>query len=108
MSNETVFENPLKNCTTFHLDGENELCNQNRIFHLGFIVVIFLLVSLNHYLTYSRAEHNRAKAQTELAYQIQVDQLQLLEFALLNQEDPFLSEHWFYKEINTCHEDETQ
>ena len=103
MSNETVYENPLKNCTIFHVDGENELCNQNRIFLLGFIVVIILIASLNHYLT-SRAEHNRAVAQAKLVYQIQVDQLQLLEFALLNQEDPFLSENRFYKEINTCHE----
>ena len=107
MSNETVYENPLKNCMIFPVDGENELCNQNRIFLLGFIVVMILIASLNHYLT-SRAEHKRAVAQAKLVYQIQVDQLQLLEFALLNQEDPFLSEHWFYKEINTCHEDETQ
>ena len=70
---------------------------------LGFIVVMILIASLNHYLT-SRAEHNQAVAQAKLVYQIQVDQLQLLEFALLNQEDPFLSENRFYKEINTCHE----
>ena len=67
------------------------------------IVFMLLLVSLNHYLN-SKAEHDQAVAQAELTYQIQVDQLQLLEFALLNQEDPFLSENWFYKEINTCHE----
>ena len=103
MSNETVYENPLKNCTIFPVDGEIELCKENRIFLLGMIVFMLLLVSLNHYLN-SKAEHDQAVAQAELTYQIQVDQLQLLEFALLNQEDPFLSENWFYKEINTCHE----
>ena len=109
MSNKTVFENPLDNCTFSSIfindDSENtELCKTHMIVVLGSALVMILDVLLVCYVI-SKIRYNKAK-EVKLVYQIQVKELQLLEFALEAQEDSMcdFSENFLKNKINICHE----
>ena len=109
MSNKTIFENPLNNCTFSSIyisdDSEHtELCKTHMIVVLGSVLVMILDVLLVYYVI-SKIRYNQAR-EVELNYQIQVAELQLLEFALEAQEDSVcdFSENFLKNKINICHE----
>ena len=109
MSNKTVFENPLDNCTFSSIfindDSENtELCKTHIIVVLGSVLIMILDVLLVCYVI-SKIRYNQTK-EVKLVYQIQVKELQLLEFALEAQEDSMcdFSENFLKNKINICHE----
>ena len=109
MSNKTNFENPLDNCTFSSIfindDSENtELCKTHIIVVLGSVLIMILDVLLVCYVI-SKIRYNQTK-EVKLVYQIQVKELQLLEFALEAQEDSMcdFSENFLKNKINICHE----
>ena len=112
MSNKTVFENPLDNCTFSSIfindDSENtELCKTHMIVVLGSALVLILDVLLVYYVI-SKIRSNQAY-EVELNYQIQVLELKLLEFALEAQEDSMcdFSDNFLKNKINICIDHET-
>jgi len=108
MSNKTIFENPLDNCTFTSIfinndDVDTELCKQDMILVLGGVLVLILDVLLVCYVISTTSYH---QTEVELDYQIQVLELKLLEYALEAQEDSMcdFSNNFLKDKINICHE----